>query len=183
MKSWRDEHGTLSFNLLQGVGSAQAIVLYAFDLLMLRGKDVRGWPLEDRGEGLREVIPTLSDTIRYSGARGFRAGKGGSLNRHKERQFEGPYWESTILNKRREPDADPVVAPRSFLSELDPRIRAGYRRPLGSGPSETRTPAERLAMKVSWVYRRKLPFRVRLGTVPRFSEKGLEDYIRKRLGT
>jgi len=43
--------------------------------------------------------------------------------------------------------------------------------------------AERLAMKVGWVYRHKLPFRVRLGTVPRFSEKGLEDYIRKKLGT
>ena len=43
--------------------------------------------------------------------------------------------------------------------------------------------AERLAMKIGWVYRHKLPFRVRLGTVPRFSEKGLEDYIRKRLGT
>jgi predicted DNA-binding transcriptional regulator AlpA len=43
--------------------------------------------------------------------------------------------------------------------------------------------ADRLAMKVSWVYRLKLPFRVRLGTVPRFWEKGLEHYIRKRLGT
>src|ERR1700751_5071857 len=36
-----DEHGRPSFNLLQGFGNAQTIVLYAFDLLMLRGKDVR----------------------------------------------------------------------------------------------------------------------------------------------
>src|SRR5438105_12377807 len=33
-----DENGKPSFNLLQGFGSAQAIVLYAFDLLMMQGK-------------------------------------------------------------------------------------------------------------------------------------------------
>ena len=43
-----DENGKPSFNLLQGFGNAQAIVLYAFDLLMLRGKDVRLWPLEEQ---------------------------------------------------------------------------------------------------------------------------------------
>ena len=36
-----DEGGKPSFNLLQGFGNTSAIVLYAFDLLMLRGKDVR----------------------------------------------------------------------------------------------------------------------------------------------
>jgi len=61
-----DENGKPSFNLLQGFGDARAIVLYAFDLLMLRGKDVRLWRLEDRREQLRETIPTLPDTIRYS---------------------------------------------------------------------------------------------------------------------
>jgi ATP-dependent DNA ligase len=30
-----DDNGTPLFNLLQGFGTAQAIVLYAFDLLML----------------------------------------------------------------------------------------------------------------------------------------------------
>jgi predicted DNA-binding transcriptional regulator AlpA len=45
--------------------------------------------------------------------------------------------------------------------------------------------AERLGFGVDWVYKnhRDLPFRVRLGTVPRFSEKGLERYIRERQGT
>jgi hypothetical protein len=33
-----DENGRPSFNLLQGFGSAQAIVLYAFDLLMLQAR-------------------------------------------------------------------------------------------------------------------------------------------------
>src|SRR6516165_11860673 len=53
-------------NLLQGFGDARAIVFYAFDLLMLQGKDVRLWRLEDCREQLHEIIPTLPDTIRYS---------------------------------------------------------------------------------------------------------------------
>jgi bifunctional non-homologous end joining protein LigD len=48
-----DENGRPSFNLLQGFGNAQAIVLYAFDLIMLQGKDVQLWPLDDRRERLR----------------------------------------------------------------------------------------------------------------------------------
>ena len=61
-----DENGRPSFNLLQGLGDAHAIVLYAFDLLMLRGKDVRMWPLDDRREQLREIILPLPEPIRYS---------------------------------------------------------------------------------------------------------------------
>jgi ATP-dependent DNA ligase len=61
-----DENGRPSFNLLQGFGDAQSIVLYAFDLLMLRGKDVRMRPLDDRREQLREIVTTLPGTIRYS---------------------------------------------------------------------------------------------------------------------
>jgi ATP-dependent DNA ligase len=62
-----DEHGRPSFNLLQGFGNAQTIVLYAFDLLMLRGKDVRQlWPFDDRREQLREIVASLPDVIRFS---------------------------------------------------------------------------------------------------------------------
>jgi DNA ligase D-like protein (predicted ligase) len=61
-----DENGRPSFNLLQGFGTTQAIVLYAFDLLMLRGTDVRMWPLDDRRAQLREIVSPLPDTIRYS---------------------------------------------------------------------------------------------------------------------
>lgn len=61
-----DERGRPSFNLLQGLGNPQAIVLYAFDLLMLRGKDVRLWPLDDRRDQLREIITALPDSVRYS---------------------------------------------------------------------------------------------------------------------
>jgi bifunctional non-homologous end joining protein LigD len=61
-----DEKGRPSFNLLQGFGVAQAIVLYAFDLLMLRGEDVRLWPLDERREQLREIVQLLPDTIRFS---------------------------------------------------------------------------------------------------------------------
>jgi len=45
--------------------------------------------------------------------------------------------------------------------------------------------AHRLGMQIHWVYhnQHKLPFRVPLGTVPRFSENELDEFIRKRLGT
>jgi bifunctional non-homologous end joining protein LigD len=61
-----DERGKPSFNLLQGLGIAEAIVLYAFDLLMLRGKDIRLWLLEERREQLRELVQNLPNAIRYS---------------------------------------------------------------------------------------------------------------------
>ena len=42
--------------------------------------------------------------------------------------------------------------------------------------------AAKLGVKVDWLYHkyRKLPFWVRVGGRPRFSENGIEDYIRKR---
>jgi ATP-dependent DNA ligase len=62
-----DQSGKPSFSLLQGFGgAAQAIVLYVFDLLMLRGKDARFWRLEDRREQLCELVQHLPDTTRYS---------------------------------------------------------------------------------------------------------------------
>jgi bifunctional non-homologous end joining protein LigD len=61
-----DEGGKPSFNLLQGFASASAIVLYAFDPLMLCGKDVRRWRLDDRRDELRHAILRLPNTIRYS---------------------------------------------------------------------------------------------------------------------
>ena len=51
-----DEQGRPSFDLLQGLGTAPIIVLYAFDLLMLRGRDVRHWPIEERRHQLHRVI-------------------------------------------------------------------------------------------------------------------------------
>jgi bifunctional non-homologous end joining protein LigD len=41
-------------------------VLYAFDLLMLQGKDVRLWPLEERREQLQALVRNLPDAIRFS---------------------------------------------------------------------------------------------------------------------
>ncbi|MBV8775381.1 MAG: hypothetical protein JO166_24070 [Deltaproteobacteria bacterium] len=62
-----DEHGRPSFDLLQGLGQGEPlVVLYAFDLLMLQGRDIRDWPLNDRRDELRQVIKNLPDTIRYS---------------------------------------------------------------------------------------------------------------------
>jgi bifunctional non-homologous end joining protein LigD len=62
-----DENGRPAFDLLQGFGRrAPLTVLYAFDLLMLRGKDMRFWPLEERREQLRQIVEQVPDTIRYS---------------------------------------------------------------------------------------------------------------------
>ena len=41
-------------------------MLYAFDLLMVRGRGVRPWPLEDRREQLHEIVSTLPEVVRYS---------------------------------------------------------------------------------------------------------------------
>lgn len=61
-----DQDGRPAFNLLQGFGEPAEIVLYAFDLLMLRGKDVRCWPLEERRGHLLEIARQLPPSIRYS---------------------------------------------------------------------------------------------------------------------
>jgi bifunctional non-homologous end joining protein LigD len=60
--------GRPSFNVLQNHrGAGPELNLYAFDLLMLRGRDLMREPLERRRELLRtKVIPLLPDSIRYS---------------------------------------------------------------------------------------------------------------------
>jgi bifunctional non-homologous end joining protein LigD len=61
-----DEQGKPSFNLLQGLGKADEIVLYGFDMLMLQGRYVRLWPLSERRNALREIIKALPMAVRYS---------------------------------------------------------------------------------------------------------------------
>jgi ATP-dependent DNA ligase len=84
-------------------------VLYAFDPLMLQGKDVRMWPLDDRREHLREIVTMLPNTVRYSetfnvplpelmGAvrkhqlEGIAAKRAGSPYRSGERSFDWIKW-------------------------------------------------------------------------------------------
>jgi DNA ligase D-like protein (predicted ligase) len=61
-----DEGGKPSFNLLQGYGTEADTVMYAFDVIMLRGKDMRAWALEERRAALHDVVCAVSGTIRYS---------------------------------------------------------------------------------------------------------------------
>ena len=68
MKLWRSsQEGKPALHLLLGYGGEAAeIVLYAFDLLMFRGRDVRLWPLEERRGHLSEIAGRLPTSIRYS---------------------------------------------------------------------------------------------------------------------
>ena len=59
--------GKPSFALLQGFANGtEPVVFYAFDLLILRGKDLRLSPLEERRKRLRKIVDGLPETIRYS---------------------------------------------------------------------------------------------------------------------
>jgi ATP-dependent DNA ligase len=106
-----DQHGKPSFNLLQGFGEAARIVLYIFDLLMLRGKDIRSWPLEKRRDRLHEIARQLPPVIRYSerfdaplpeliavvrqhGLEGIVAKRAGSPYRSGERSGDWLKWRS-----------------------------------------------------------------------------------------
>src|SRR6516164_9307616 len=61
------DDGRPSFSMLQNSGANTGrVVLYAFDLPILAGKDLRQAPLEVRREKLRQLVATLSDPIRYS---------------------------------------------------------------------------------------------------------------------
>ena len=62
-----NENGMPSFNLLQnGAGAEHTILLYALDLLILGGTDLRSRPLEQRRALLRELVPKIGDPIRHS---------------------------------------------------------------------------------------------------------------------
>jgi bifunctional non-homologous end joining protein LigD len=63
-----DETGKPSFNVLQNYGSSPAAIFYyAFDVLVLRGRDVMSEPLVARRALLENrILPKLYDPIRYS---------------------------------------------------------------------------------------------------------------------
>ena len=62
-----DADGKPSFALLQGSDAgAVPMVFYAFDLLMLRGRDLRLSRLEERRKRLRQIVDRLPENIRYS---------------------------------------------------------------------------------------------------------------------
>jgi ATP-dependent DNA ligase len=63
-----DESGRPSFNRLQNYGSSNVpLSYYAFDLLILSGRDIRSEPLEKRRELLRtKILSPLKDPMRYS---------------------------------------------------------------------------------------------------------------------
>jgi bifunctional non-homologous end joining protein LigD len=63
----RDESGRISFNLLQHHRSkAQALLFYAFDVLIYRGRSLLKEPLEHRRQVLAEVVNTVTGQGRAS---------------------------------------------------------------------------------------------------------------------
>jgi ATP-dependent DNA ligase len=63
-----DASGRPSFNALQNYGSSNApLFFYAFDLMMVSGRDIRSEPFEKRRELLRsKILSKLNNPIRYS---------------------------------------------------------------------------------------------------------------------
>jgi bifunctional non-homologous end joining protein LigD len=64
-----DDKGRSSFQLLQGFDMGLVrppIVFYAFDLLQLNGKDLRGLPIEERKAQLAALLKRPPADIRYS---------------------------------------------------------------------------------------------------------------------
>jgi bifunctional non-homologous end joining protein LigD len=56
-----------TFNALQNYTAGHTILYYAFDLLILQGRDLRLEPLQERRELLRsKVLPCFPEPIRYS---------------------------------------------------------------------------------------------------------------------
>jgi bifunctional non-homologous end joining protein LigD len=59
--------GKPSFNTLQNYAAGYPILYYAFDLPILKGRDLRSKPLRHRRDLLRsEVLSKLDEAIRYS---------------------------------------------------------------------------------------------------------------------
>src|SRR5438067_5926924 len=64
-----NEEGHSSFQLLQAYEMHEQrppICYYAFDLLNLDGKDLRGLPLTERKARLQQLLAGVSDPIRFS---------------------------------------------------------------------------------------------------------------------
>jgi bifunctional non-homologous end joining protein LigD len=62
-----DSSGRPSFNALQNYTAGHTILYYAFDLLILQGRDLRSKPLTERRELLHsKVLPLLAEPMRYS---------------------------------------------------------------------------------------------------------------------
>jgi len=63
-----DDEGRPSFNTLQNYGSSAApVAYYVFDVMVIRGRDVRREPLSMRRELLeKRVLPRLAEPVRYA---------------------------------------------------------------------------------------------------------------------
>jgi bifunctional non-homologous end joining protein LigD len=92
-----DAKGISSFQLLQAFELGQQrppIYFYAFDLLKLKGKDLRRQPLVDRKSQLEKLLSEQSGLVRYSASLGEKPGP--LLNQARKLGLEG------LIGKRKE---------------------------------------------------------------------------------
>jgi bifunctional non-homologous end joining protein LigD len=83
-----NDDGRVSFNLLQHHRSkAQAILFYAFDLLVYKGRSLTGVPLETRRELLTAALSAVGDPIRLSEA--FETAPAELIRAAKDKSLEG----------------------------------------------------------------------------------------------
>jgi bifunctional non-homologous end joining protein LigD len=96
-----DEEGRPSFNALQNYGGGPTpIVYFVFDVMMLRGRDVKGEPFHARRALLeRDVLPALAEPVRYTGE--LQANLGDLIRSVKAHGLEG------LVAKRRDSRYEP----------------------------------------------------------------------------
>jgi DNA ligase D-like protein (predicted ligase) len=104
-----DGDGKPSFNLLQNFGSAKTpLIFYAFDVMILTGKDLMAESLETRRGVLEtKVLPKLDEPIRYSGA--LDAKLPDLIHSVKTHGFEG------LVRKRRSSRYEPGLRTGSWM--------------------------------------------------------------------
>ena len=104
-----DEDGKPSFNLLQNFGSSKTpLIFYAFDVMILTGKDLMAESLEAR-RGLLEtkILTKLDEPIRYSGS--LDAKLSDLIRSVKAHGFEG------LVGKRRSSRYEPGLRTGSWM--------------------------------------------------------------------
>jgi DNA ligase D-like protein (predicted ligase) len=124
-----DDDGRPSFNALQNLSPAAAIVYYVFDVMMVDGHDVTTETLEKRRTLLeRKVLPHLAEPVRYTGE--LNAGLRDLIHSVKTQGLEG------LVAKRRNSKYEPGLRSGAWMKM---RVNRGQEFVIGGYTLGTRT--------------------------------------------